>query len=118
MADYDFVIIGAGSAGCAVAGRLSENGRFKVLLLEAGPSDLRFWIQVPIGYGKSFYNRRVNWMYMSDPVPGLDGRQVYVPRGRVLGGSSAINAMVYSRGSSADFDDWESMGNPGWGWSG
>jgi choline dehydrogenase len=113
---YDFIIVGAGSAGCALAYRLSESGRHRVLLLEAGPSDRSVWIHMPIGYGKSFYNPRLNWMYRSEPVPGLDGRVIYFPRGKVLGGSSAINAMVYSRGQAADFDDWEAQGNPGWGW--
>src|SRR5690242_4269742 len=113
---YDFIIVGAGSSGCALAYRLSESGRHRVLLLEAGPSDRSVWIHMPIGYGKSFYNPRLNWMYRSEPVPGLDGRVIYFPRGKVLGGSSAINAMVYSRGQSADFDDWGAQGNPGWGW--
>ncbi|MGH6927911.1 MAG: GMC family oxidoreductase, partial [Dongiaceae bacterium] len=87
-----------------------------VLLLEAGPSDRSFWIQVPIGYGKTFYDRRVNWMYLSEPSPGLGGRITYCPRGKVLGGSSSINAMVYSRGQAGDFDDWAAVGNPGWAW--
>lgn len=113
---YDFIIVGAGSSGCALAARLSESGRFRVLLLEAGPSDRSVWIQMPIGYGKTFYNARVNWMYRSEPVPGLDGRTIYFPRGKVLGGSSSINAMVYSRGQPGDFDDWEAQGNKGWGW--
>ena len=113
---FDYVVVGAGSAGAAVAARLSESGRHRVLLLEAGPSDWRFWIQLPIGYGKTFYDRRVNWMYQSEPVPGLSGRNNYFPRGKVLGGSSSINAMVYSRGQAGDFDDWEAEGNPGWGW--
>jgi choline dehydrogenase len=113
---YDFIIVGAGSSGCALAYRLSASGRYRVLLLEAGPSDRRLWIRMPIGYGKSFYDPRVNWMYRSEPVPGLDGRTIYFPRGKVLGGSSSINAMVYSRGQAADFDDWEAQGNPGWGW--
>jgi len=113
---YDYIIVGAGSAGCVVANRLTASGRFRVLLLEAGPSDLRFWVQVPIGYGKTYYDRHVNWMYQSQPVPGLGGRINYVPRGKVLGGSSSINAMVYARGQAGDFDDWEAMGNPGWGW--
>jgi choline dehydrogenase len=113
---YDYIIVGAGSAGCVLANRLSANGRHRVLLLEAGPSDLRFWVQVPIGYGKTYYDPAVNWMYQSEPIPGLGGRVNYFPRGKVLGGSSSINAMVYSRGQAGDFDDWAAMGNPGWSW--
>ena len=113
---FDYIIVGAGSAGSVVAARLTEDSRRRVLLLEAGPSDWRFWVQLPIGYVKTFYDRRVNWMYQSEPVPGLGGRDNYFPRGKVLGGSSSINAMVYSRGQAGDFDDWEAEGNPGWGW--
>ncbi len=116
MDQYDYIIVGGGSAGCVIANRLTESGRRSVLLLEAGPSDRSFWIQVPIGYGKTFYDRRVNWMYQSEPSPGLGGRITYCPRGKVLGGSSSINAMVYARGQAGDFDDWVAMGNPGWGW--
>lgn len=112
----DFVVVGAGSAGAAVAGRLSEDGRHTVVLLEAGPSDIDPWILMPIGYGKTFRDPTVNWMYQSEPEPQLAGRRIYVPRGKVLGGSSAINAMVYSRGQPSDFADWEALGNPGWGW--
>ena len=115
--EYDYIIVGAGSAGCVLANRLTESGKYKVLLLEAGPSDRRFWIQVPIGYGKTYYNNQYNWMYQSEPIPGLRDRTNYVPRGKVLGGSSSINAMVYSRGQAGDFDDWAALGNPGWGWS-
>ena len=113
---FDYIIVGAGAAGCALAGRLSENGRHRVLLLEAGGDDRRFWVQVPIGYGKSFYDPSVNWMYMTEPVPTAGNRPSYWPRGKVLGGSSSINAMVYVRGQSGDFDDWRDAGNPGWGW--
>lgn len=116
MSDVDFIIVGAGSAGCVLADRLSADGRHSVLLLEAGGSDLNFWIWVPIGYGKAFYDRRINWMYMTEPDPGLGGRPSYWPRGKVLGGSSSINAMVYIRGQHQDFEDWKAMGNPGWGW--
>jgi choline dehydrogenase len=116
MESYDYIIVGAGSAGCVLAARLSESGRHRVLLLEAGPDDRRFWIQVPVGYGKSFYDARVNWMYMTEPVPNLAGRPSYWPRGKVLGGSSSINAMVYIRGQAEDYDDWRAAGNPGWGW--
>lgn len=116
MSEYDFIIVGAGSAGCALANRLSENGKYSVLLLEAGGSDLNFWIWMPIGYGKTFYNRNVNWMYETEPNPMLDNRTSYWPRGKVVGGSSSINAMVFIRGQKEDFDDWKEMGNPGWGW--
>jgi choline dehydrogenase len=114
--EYDYIIVGAGSAGCVLADRLSANGRYSVLVLEAGGSDYNPWIQIPIGYGKSFYNRRVNWMYTTEPDPGLMGRTSYWPRGKVLGGSSSINAMVYIRGQPGDYDEWEAQGNPGWGW--
>jgi choline dehydrogenase len=116
VAEYDYIIVGAGSAGCVLANRVTASGRHRVLLLEAGPSDRRFWVQVPIGYGKTFYDPGVNWMYQTEPIPGLGGRINYFPRGKVLGGSSSINAMVYSRGQAGDFDDWAALGNPGWGW--
>lgn len=114
--EYDYIVVGAGSAGCVLANRLTESGRHSVLLLEAGGSDRRFWLQMPIGYGKSFYDPRVNWMYQTEPDPGIGGRQGYWPRGKVLGGSSSINAMVYIRGQAADFDHWAALGNDGWGW--
>ncbi len=113
---FDYIIVGAGSAGCALANRLTENGKYTVLLLEAGGSDQRFWIQTPIGYGKTFYDPEVNWMYMTEPDPGINNQCSYWPRGKVIGGSSSINAMVYIRGQAADFDDWRDMGNTGWGW--
>jgi choline dehydrogenase len=117
MPEFDFIIIGAGSAGCVLANRLSENGKYKVLLLEAGGSDLNFWIWMPIGYGKTFYRRSVNWMYETEPDAALNGRVSYWPRGKVMGGSSSINAMVYIRGQREDFEDWKNMGNTNWGWS-
>jgi choline dehydrogenase len=116
MENADYVIVGAGSAGCALADKLSEDGRRTVLVLEAGGSDFRFWIKVPIGYGRTFYDERVNWKFESEPEPGLDNRRIYWPRGRVVGGSSSINAMVYVRGMPADFEDWRAAGNVGWGW--
>ena len=115
--EFDYVIVGAGSAGCVLANRLSASGRERVLLLEAGGSDQRFWIAAPIGYGKAFYDHRVNWKYETEPEPGLAGRRIYWPRGKVLGGSSSINAMVFIRGHAADFEDWKAAGNPGWGWA-
>jgi choline dehydrogenase len=113
---FDIVIVGAGSAGCVLANRLSEDGRLSVLLLEAGGSDWSPFIHMPIGYGLSYYNPRINWKYMSEPDPGLGGRRSYWPRGKVLGGSSAINAMVWARGLSNDFDDWVAAGAEGWDW--
>jgi choline dehydrogenase len=114
--EFDFVIVGAGSAGCVVADRLSANGRHSVLLLEAGDSDRRFYIRMPLGYGKTFYDPRVNWMYRAEPDPGLDGNADHWPRGKVVGGSSSINALVYVRGARQDFDRWRDLGNPGWGY--
>jgi choline dehydrogenase len=113
---FDYVIIGAGSAGCVLANRLSASGKNTVLVLEAGGSDRRFWIQTPIGYGKTFFDPAVNWMYTTEKDPGINNRQSYWPRGKVLGGSSSINAMVYIRGQAADYDDWRELGNDGWGW--
>jgi choline dehydrogenase len=116
VSTFDYVIVGAGSAGCVLANRLTENGRHKVLLLEAGGTDRRFYVQMPLGYGKTFYDESVNWAYRTEPDPGLNGQRDFWPRGKVLGGSSSINAMVYIRGHSADYDEWEAGGNPGWGW--
>jgi choline dehydrogenase len=117
VTEFDFIIVGAGSAGCVLANRLTASGAHRVLLLEAGGSDQRFWLKVPIGYGMSFYNPEVNWMYRTAPDAGLAGREGYWPRGKVLGGSSSINAMVFMRGQPADFDAWAAEGNPGWGWN-
>lgn len=111
---YDFIIVGAGSAGCVLANRLSADGRYRVLLLEAGGRDSYPWIHVPIGYGKTMFNPAVNWGYYTEPEPELHGRRVYWPRGRVLGGSSSINGLIYIRGQAADFDDWAARGNRGW----
>ena len=119
MADqeYDYVIVGAGSAGCVLADRLSADGSATVLVLEAGDHDRRLWINMPIGYGKTFYDERVNWKFSALPEPELKGRRIYFPRGRVVGGSSSINAMVYCRGLPGDFDDWARLGNRGWSWA-
>jgi choline dehydrogenase len=116
MEEADYVIIGAGSAGCVVASRLSADPRGRILVLEAGGNDRSPWVRMPIGYGKSFYHPALNWRYLSEPVPELGGRQAYCPRGRVIGGSSSINAMVFIRGQPEDFDEWEAFGNPGWGY--
>jgi len=112
--EFDYIIIGGGSAGCVLAERLTACGRHQVLLLEAGPSDRRFWVQVPIGYGILFHQKAINWMYNSEPEPELGGRPVYHPRGKVLGGSSSINALIYHRGLAGDYDDWAAAGNDGW----
>ncbi len=116
MESYDFIIVGAGSAGCVLAEQLSASGRDRVLVLEAGGPDNSFWIRTPIGYGRTFASDAVNWKYQTLPNPALGGRTMYWPRGRVVGGSSSINALVYIRGMPVDFDDWRSMGNMGWGW--
>ena len=116
MEEYDYVIVGAGTAGCVLANRLTEDGKTSVLLIEAGGSDLSIWIQMPIGYGRTFFDRRINWMYDTEPVEALGGRRSYWPRGKVVGGSGSINAMVYVRGQPHDFEDWQAQGNPGWGW--
>lgn len=113
---FDFVIVGAGSAGCVLAGNLSASGKHSVLLLEAGPDRNDFWIKTPLGYGHSIVNEAVNWMYASEPEAGLAGRTIPVPRGKIVGGSSAINAMVYMRGTKADYEEWERDGHPDWGW--
>ena len=109
--NFDYVIVGAGSAGCVLANRLSE--KHNVLLLEAGPRDTHFWIHVPLGYGKLFARKDVNWAYESEPEPALNGRRIFTPRGKVLGGSSSINGLVYIRGQPEDFDAW---GIAGWDW--
>jgi choline dehydrogenase len=113
---FDFIVTGAGSAGCAVAGRLSENGKYRVLLLEAGGPDHNPWIHIPLGYTRTYTNPRVNWMFESEPEQQLNGRTLYVPRGKVLGGTSSINGMVYMRGTPTDYDNWRQRGCEGWDW--
>ncbi|HVH77383.1 MAG TPA: GMC family oxidoreductase N-terminal domain-containing protein [Stellaceae bacterium] len=113
---YDFIVTGAGSAGCAVAGRLSESGRWRVLLLEAGVKDKNPWIHIPLGYTRTYTDPRVNWMFDSEPEKELKGRTLYQPRGKVLGGTSSINGMVYMRGTPADYDGWRQKGCEGWDW--
>lgn len=115
MQDYDFVVVGAGSAGSVLAARLSDDSNVRVLLLEAGGTDNRFWIKTPIGYGKTYTDPQVNWCYDAQPDQGLGGRVNYWPRGKVLGGSGSINAMVWCRGLRHDYEDWQAAGNPGWG---
>jgi choline dehydrogenase len=113
--EFDYVIVGAGSAGCVLANRLSADGRNSVLLLEAGPRDTNLWIHVPLGYGRLFKEKSVNWMYQTEPEPELNGRSVFQPRGKVLGGSSSINGLLYVRGQHEDYDRWRQHGNNGWG---
>ncbi len=111
---FDYIIIGAGSAGCVLANRLSASGKHTVLLLEAGGRDRDPWIHIPIGYSKLFNKPSVNWMYETEPEPELNNRRIFQPRGKVLGGSSSINGLVYIRGQREDFDTWRQMGNTGW----
>jgi choline dehydrogenase-like flavoprotein len=117
MSDHDYIIVGAGTAGCVLANRLTASGAHSVLLLEAGGPDRSLLIRVPIGYGRTFNDPRYNWMYEAEADPALDNRRAFWPRGKVLGGSSSINAMVYVRGQPGDFDDWCAAGNPGWSWA-
>src|SRR5262249_51040776 len=111
---FDYIVVGAGSAGCVLANRLTASGRHRVLLLEAGGPDRHIWIHIPLGYGKLFSNPKVNWLYTSEPEAELNNRQIIQPRGKVLGGSSSINGLLYIRGQSADFDHWRQLGNSGW----
>lgn len=113
---FDYIVVGAGTAGCVVAGRLSEQPDCRVLLLEAGPPANDFWIRTPAGMAMVYKSERYNWRFHSEPVPGLNNRRVYLPRGKTLGGSSAINGMVHVRGNRDDYDHWMRLGNPGWGW--
>jgi choline dehydrogenase len=116
MEIFDYIVIGAGSSGCVVASRLSESGRDSVLVLEAGPRDSNPWIQVPMGFGKTFFNPKVNWCFTTEPCSALNDRSLFAPCGKVLGGSSSINGLVYARGQREDFDSWREGGNPGWGY--
>ncbi|HXX52501.1 MAG TPA: choline dehydrogenase [Xanthobacteraceae bacterium] len=113
-ARFDYIIVGAGSAGCVLANRLTESGRYRVLLLEAGGHDRHIWIHIPLGYGKLFDNAKVNWLYKTEPEPELNNRRIIQPRGKVLGGSSSINGLLYVRGQHEDYDHWRQLGNAGW----
>ncbi|HHT8835193.1 TPA: GMC family oxidoreductase [Burkholderia cenocepacia] len=113
---FDYVVVGAGSAGCVLANRLSDGGRHKVCLLEAGPADNYMWIHVPIGYGKTMFHPVYNWGFHTDPDPNMHNRRLYWPRGRTLGGCSSINGLIYVRGQQQDYDHWAALGNRGWSW--
>jgi choline dehydrogenase len=113
---YDYIIVGAGSAGCVLANRLSADSRNTVLLLEAGPTDNYLWVHIPIGYGKTMFHPDYNWGFYTEPDPGMNGRKVYWPRGRGLGGSSSINGLIFIRGQREDYDAWAAAGNTGWSW--
>ena len=113
---YDYVIVGAGSAGCVLANRLTANGRYSVLLLEAGPEDRNLWIHLPIGYAKTMFHPVYNWRYYTEPEPRMNDRRIYWPRGRGLGGSSSINGLICVRGQREDYDHWAALGNAGWGY--
>ena len=115
--EFDYVIVGAGSAGCAIANRLSARRDISVALLEAGGEDNYPWIHIPVGYFKTMGNPRTDWCYKTEPDPGLNGRTIDWPRGKVLGGSSSINGLLYVRGQPQDFDHWRQLGNAGWSWS-
>ncbi|HEX8012822.1 MAG TPA: choline dehydrogenase [Casimicrobiaceae bacterium] len=110
----DYIIVGAGSAGCVLANRLSADAAHSVLLLEAGPRDTYPWIHIPIGYAKTMFNPRVNWCFYTEPEPGMNGRKIYWPRGKTLGGSSSINGLISVRGQREDYDRWAALGNDGW----
>ncbi|MBI1942112.1 MAG: GMC family oxidoreductase N-terminal domain-containing protein [Betaproteobacteria bacterium] len=116
MSEADYVVVGAGSAGCVLADRLSASGRHRVALLEAGPRDRSIWIHLPIGYGKTMFHPVYNWGFYTEPEPNMNARRIYWPRGRGLGGSSSINGLICVRGQPEDFDRWAALGNAGWGW--
>lgn len=115
--EFDYIVVGAGSAGCVLAARLSEDPATRVLLLEAGPADRSLWIHLPIGYGKTMWDDKVNWRFHTEPDAGMNGRRIYWPRGKTLGGSSSINGLIYIRGQRDDYDRWARLGNAGWGYA-
>ena len=116
MSTFDYIIVGAGTAGCVLANRLTADGKYNVLLIEAGKKDNYFWINIPVGYLYTINNPRTDWCYEIEPDPGLNGRSIGYARGKVLGGSSSINAMIYMRGQRSDYNHWAQLGNVGWSW--
>lgn len=117
MEEFDYVIVGAGAAGCVLANRLSESGKHTVVVIEAGGNDNHIWIKVPAGFNKTVYNDKLNWGYETAPGPYVDGRKIRFPRGKVLGGSGSINGHLYVRGQAADYDAWAQLGCRGWSWT-
>ncbi|SUA64299.1 GMC family oxidoreductase [Oligella urethralis] len=113
---FDYIVVGGGSAGCVLANRLSENGKHSVCLIEAGPADKNIWIHIPIGYGKTMFNKKLNWQFETEADPSMNNRKFYWPRGKTLGGSSSINGLIYIRGQKEDYDHWATLGNKGWSW--
>ena len=113
---YDYIVVGAGSAGCVLANRLTADPRNRVLLIEAGGKDNWIWFHIPVGYLYALNNPRADWMFATEEEAGLNGRAIAYPRGKVLGGCSAINGMIYMRGQAADYDGWRQLGLDGWGW--
>ena len=116
MDNFDFIILGAGSAGCVLANRLSENPSNKVLLIEAGGKDNYPWIHIPVGYFKTMHNPKTDWCYKTEPDESMNNISIRYPRGKTLGGSSSINGLLYIRGQHRDYDIWRQLGNTGWGW--
>jgi choline dehydrogenase len=112
---FDFIVVGAGSTGCVLANRLCASGKYRVALLEAGPRDTSLWVHLPIGYGKTMWDAKLNWRFYTEPDANMEGRRLYWPRGRVLGGSSSINGLIVVRGQTGDYDRWRDLGNTGWG---
>jgi choline dehydrogenase len=113
---FDYIVVGAGSSGCVLANRLSKEDANSVCLIEAGPKDSSPWIHLPIGYGKTMWDPKVNWKFETEPDPGMNQRKIYWPRGKCLGGSSSINGLIFIRGQKEDYDGWKNLGNTGWGW--
>ncbi|HUO00312.1 MAG TPA: GMC family oxidoreductase N-terminal domain-containing protein, partial [Bradyrhizobium sp.] len=114
MTEWDYIIVGAGSSGCVLANRLTENPAVKVLLLEAGPKDDNFWIPIPVGFNKLLNHTGYNWCFATEPEDNVRGRSIPIPRGKTLGGSSSINGMLYVRGNPLDYNTWSQLGNRGW----
>ena len=112
--NFDYIVVGAGSAGCVLANRLSANPRTRVLLLEAGGRDTNPWIHIPVGYFKTMHNPKTDWCYLTEADPGIAGRRLQWPRGKVLGGSSSLNGLLYVRGQPEDYNHWSELGNHGW----